>query len=58
MKNTDKQTTKINSTVLCLLMVLNPTLLIAIEHAQLDCMVKPEMYVELSSPVNGVIETL
>jgi RND family efflux transporter MFP subunit len=58
MKNTDKQTIKINSTVLCLLMVLSPTLLMATEHAQLDCMVKPEMYVELSSPVNGVIETL
>lgn len=58
MKNTGKQTNIINSTVLCLLMILSPTLLIATEHAQLDCMVKPEMYVELSSPVNGIIETL
>ena len=57
MKNTGKQTNIINSTVLCLLMILSPTLLIATEHAQLDCMVKPEMYVELSSPVNGIIET-
>lgn len=26
--------------------------------ANLDCMVKPEMYVELSSPVAGIVETL
>jgi len=26
--------------------------------AQLDCLVKPEMYVELSSPVDSVLETI
>lgn len=30
----------------------------AAETTQLDCMVKPEMYVELSSPVDGVLESV
>ncbi|TPQ24360.1 efflux RND transporter periplasmic adaptor subunit [Methylomonas koyamae] len=29
-----------------------------VSAANLDCMVKPEMYVELSSPVAGIVETL
>lgn len=37
--------------------------LVASQHtlaqpAELDCMVKPEMYIELSSPVDGIIETV
>ena len=28
------------------------------QAAQLDCLVKPEMYVELSSPVDSVLETI
>lgn len=35
-----------------------PSLLQASELAELDCMVKPEMYVELSSPVDGILEKL
>ncbi|MCK9622403.1 MAG: biotin/lipoyl-binding protein [Methylobacter sp.] len=30
----------------------------AAETTELDCMVKPEMYVELSSPVDGVLESV
>ena len=30
----------------------------AMQNAELDCMVKPEMYVDLSSPVDGVMEKL
>lgn len=45
--------------LLCLVTVLLPTLLQAAEQAELDCMVKPEMYIELSSPVvDGIIEDL
>jgi RND family efflux transporter MFP subunit len=32
--------------------------LLAAETTELDCMVKPEMYVELSSPVDGVLESV
>ncbi|MCK5828803.1 MAG: efflux RND transporter periplasmic adaptor subunit [Methylococcales bacterium] len=35
-----------------------PSLIQAAELAELDCIVKPEMYVELSSPVNGILEKL
>ncbi len=28
------------------------------EYTELDCLVKPEMYVDLSSPVDGVLETI
>lgn len=43
---------------LCLTSI-SPTLLLASERAELDCIVKPEMYIELSSPViDGIIESL
>lgn len=68
MNNTDNQvmgrsihflkTTIVKSILLCSLMTLYPSLSHATENAELDCMIKPEMYVELSSPVNGVLETL
>jgi RND family efflux transporter MFP subunit len=48
---------KVKSALLCLLTFCAPVLQ-AEDYAELDCMVKPEMYVDLSSPVNGVLETL
>ena len=50
-------TTQIKSSLFCLIFVLSPSLLQASERAELDCMVKPEMYIELSSPVDGILES-
>lgn len=44
--------------ILFLIITTLPFYLQASELAELDCMVKPEMYVELSSPVDGVLESL
>lgn len=44
--------------ILFLIIIALPFYLQASERAELDCMVKPEMYVELSSPVDGVLESL
>ncbi len=44
--------------ILFLIITTLPFYLQASERAELDCMVKPEMYVELSSPVDGVLERL
>ena len=44
--------------ILFLLITALPFYLQASERAELDCMVKPEMYVELSSPVDGILESL
>lgn len=44
--------------ILFLIITALPFDLQASERAELDCMVKPEMYVELSSPVDGVLESL
>lgn len=41
---------------LAFFMILGIWLKVASSAAQLDCMVKPEMYIELSSPVTGVLE--
>lgn len=48
---------KIKSTLFFIITAL-PSLLQASEPAELDCMVKPEMYIELSSSVSGVLESL
>ncbi|MEE9338081.1 MAG: efflux RND transporter periplasmic adaptor subunit [Methylococcaceae bacterium] len=44
--------------ILFLIITTLPFYLQASERAELDCMVKPEMYVELSSPVDGILESL
>ena len=44
--------------ILFLIITTLPFYLQASERAELDCMVKPEMYVELSSPVDGILERL
>ena len=41
----------------CLYASISPTLL-ANEVTELDCLVKPEMYIDLSSPVDGVLESV
>ncbi|MFI3186796.1 MAG: efflux RND transporter periplasmic adaptor subunit [Methylococcaceae bacterium] len=48
----------INQKLLTTLCILCSSPLQAAETTQLDCMVKPEMYVELSSPVDGVLESV
>lgn len=45
-------------TTICILCSTYLTPLQAAEMTELDCMVKPEMYVELSSPVDGVLESV
>lgn len=45
-------------TTICILCSSYLTPLQAAEMTELDCMVKPEMYVELSSPVDGVLESV
>ncbi len=52
-----KNTFKDKSALLCLITFFSLPLH-AMQNAELDCMVKPEMYVDLSSPVNGVMEKL
>ena len=54
----DERMIKIGTLLICLLFVM---LLIASPRAraaELDCLVKPEMYVELSSPVDSVMEEM
>ncbi len=46
------------SQLLGLLITLSSPSLIAAEHAKLDCLVKPEMYVELSSSVDAILEKM
>ena len=41
-----------------LIIALSSPSLIAAEHAKLDCLVKPEMYVELSSSVDAILEKM
>ncbi len=50
--------TELMKKILFLIITALPFYLQASERAELDCMVKPEMYVELSSPVDGVLESL
>ena len=50
--------TKKFSPVLGLLITLSSSTLQASEHAQLDCLVKPEMYIELSSSVDAILEKM
>ena len=46
------------SQLLGLIMALSSLPLIASENAELDCLVKPEMYVELSSSVDAILEKM
>ena len=46
------------SPILGLLIALSSSTLLAFEQAQLDCLVKPEMYVELSSSVDAILEKM
>ena len=46
------------SPLLGLLIALSSSTLLAFEQAQLDCLVKPEMYVELSSSVDAILEKM
>ena len=52
-----KNTFKDRNALLCLITFFSFPLQ-AMQNAELDCMVKPEMYVDLSSPVDGVMEKL
>lgn len=47
----------LNIITFCMLNTLSPVLL-AEEVTELDCLVKPEMYIDLSSPVDGVLESV
>ena len=44
--------------LLCLMTLFTSPQVIAAEPARLDCLVKPEMYIELSSPVDSVLEKM
>ena len=44
--------------VFCLLWLIVLVATQKVRAAELDCLVKPEMYVELSSPVNSVMEEI
>jgi RND family efflux transporter MFP subunit len=46
------------SYLLGLLIALSNPSLFAAEHAELDCLVKPEMYIELSSSVDAILEKM
>lgn len=43
-------------TILSSILLLNSTLLMAEQRAELDCLVKPEMYVELSSAIDAIVD--
>ncbi len=51
----DMKITDILSGILMLMIHLQ---VFAEEKATLDCLVKPEMYIDISSPVNGILETV
>ena len=46
-----------NILTFCMLITLSPVL-IAEDITELDCLVRPEMYIDLSSPVDGVLESV
>ena len=49
---------RIFSPLLGLIIALSSSTLLASERAELDCLVKPEMYVELSSSVDAILEKM
>lgn len=59
--NPDTQSTrlmKILIPVITLILICSSSRLVAAESAELDCLVKPEMYIELSSPVDTILEQM
>ena len=53
-----KHNPKITKSCLLILLTLTSTQLMSAEKAQLDCLVKPGMYIELSSPVDTTIKQM
>jgi RND family efflux transporter MFP subunit len=56
--NGDDRIIKIGTVLICLLFVMLLVSSPRAQAAELDCLVKPEMYVELSSPVDSVMEEI
>ena len=44
--------------ILSIVLLFNSSGLMAAQRAELDCLVKPEMYVELSSPIDAIVDRM